>query len=93
VSTVTAINDLNSVDTRSAVAQGLVNKKLAMELMPSIELDIEIKRIRQAAYKLEHKKRRLSSAAEKQRQPGAGEQGATADGAATKAPGEGEVVG
>ncbi len=39
-----------------------------MELMPSIELDNEIKRIRQAAYKLEHKKRRLSSAATAERQ-------------------------
>ena len=62
-----------------------------MELMPSIELDVEIKRIRQAAYKLEHKKRRLNSAAEKQSLAVVGEQVVTADGAATKTPGE--VVG
>ena len=40
------------------VARGLVDKKAQMQLEPSIELDREIKRIRQAAYKLEHRKRR-----------------------------------
>jgi hypothetical protein len=29
-----------------------------MQIEPSVELDREIKRIRQAAYKLEHRKRR-----------------------------------
>lgn len=58
VSTVSSIEDSSSVLERSMVARGLVDKKAQMQLEPSIELDREIKRIRQAAYKLEHRKRR-----------------------------------
>ena len=63
VFTVSSIDDSGSAIERSMVAQGLVDKKNQMHLEPSIELDREIKRIRQAAYKLEHRKRRENGAA------------------------------
>ena len=58
--TIKAIEAKDDVAVR-AVAQGLLDKKNQMQLEPSIELDREIKRIRQAAYKLEHRKRQESS--------------------------------